>query len=262
MGIWHYEHAIEGDDIARRTHCMFCRTELLRDKEDEKAVSADDQFPGYSVVWDTLYTPRIGICPACGWWKYDVPFFESDSPSIVEVKLASLKELDLADVSTPIKDVRDYLTARYESRFEVHPRVFEEVVADVFRDHGYRAVVTAYSGDAGIDVILEGDDRATIGVQVKRYRGRIQVDQIRELTGALVLEGHTRGIFITTSAFQAGATDTALRSAQRGYPIELWDARRFLDALKIAQLTSSTDVIALKPWRKLVKNRERFSKMR
>jgi restriction system protein len=113
--------------------------------------------------------------------------------------------------------------------------VFEETVASVFRDLGYGARVTAYSGDDGIDVILDGQSDTMIGVQVKRYRNSIQVEQIRSLAGALVLGGLTRGIFVTTSTFQGGADDTAQRLNTRGYQIELMDATRFFDALKIAQ---------------------------
>jgi restriction system protein len=54
--------------------------------------------------------------------------------------------------------------------------MFEETVASVFRSLGYDATVTAYSGDGGIDVILhKGEER--IGVQVKRYRNSISVEQ-------------------------------------------------------------------------------------
>ena len=51
--------------------------------------------------------------------------------------------------------------------------------------------------------------------------------------GALVLEGHTRGIFVTTSDFQSGAADVAARSAARGIPIELVNAERFLEMLHV-----------------------------
>jgi restriction system protein len=113
--------------------------------------------------------------------------------------------------------------------------MFEEIVASVFRDLGYDARVTAYSGDDGVDVVLDGPSGVLIGVQVKRYRDSIKVEQIRALTGALVLGGLTRGVFVTTSTFQKGAADTAERMATRGYQIELMNADRFYDALKIAQ---------------------------
>jgi len=57
------------------------------------------------------------------------------------------------------------------------PRV---TVASVFRDCGFHARVTSYSGDGGIEVILERGDE-TIGVQVKRYKSAIDAEQIRSL---------------------------------------------------------------------------------
>ena len=55
------------------------------------------------------------------------------------------------------------------------------------------------------------------------------------MAGALVLNGMTRGIFITTSSFQSGAYSTADRFRLIGMPIELVDAQGFYDALGLAQ---------------------------
>jgi hypothetical protein len=87
----------------------------------------------------------------------------------VRAAVGSLKELNLADISIPLAEVRDYLAARYNARFQIHPRLFEETVGAVFSGLGYAVVVTAYSGDNGIDVIMRRSDDL-IGVQVKRYR--------------------------------------------------------------------------------------------
>ena len=92
------------------------------------------------------------------------------------------RNLNLSDLTLPIQEVRDFLTANFESRFTVHPRLFEETVASVFRDLGYEVIVTGYSTDDGIDVILERGGE-TIGVQVKRWKNSIKVGQIRELVG-------------------------------------------------------------------------------
>jgi len=108
-------------------------------------------------------------------------------------------------------------------------------VADVFRRLGFIARITAYSSDGGIDVILDGPSDSVIGVQVKRYKNAINVEQIRELTGAHVVKGLTRGIFLTTSTFQSGAEPLVERLAETIYQIDLVDASRFYDALKIAQ---------------------------
>jgi restriction system protein len=82
-------------------------------------------------------------------------------------------------------------------------------------DHGYDAVATSYSGDYGIDAVLKRSDGLEIGVQVKRYRSSIVVEQIRSFFGALVLGGYTRGIFVTTSKFQRGAPAVTAHIATR-----------------------------------------------
>jgi restriction system protein len=92
--------------------------------------------------------------------------------------------------------------------------------------------VTGYSNDGGIDVILEKESKQ-IGVQVKRYKNKIKVDQIRELTGALFLSGIPKGIFVTTSDFQSGANKLVQKSHDRGIPIELINSKRFYDILKL-----------------------------
>lgn len=180
----------------------------------------------------------IRTCPICGWWTAFREVLRRPRNALVVESfggVGALKKLDLADVTIPIAAVRSYLSARYEARFAVDPRIFEETVASVFRDCGYSARVTAYSGDDGIDVILDGPGDSVVGVQVKRYRGRIGVAQIRELVGALVVNGLTQGIFVTTSDFQAGSARTVDLAGHAGQRIELYNATRFYDALKIAQ---------------------------
>ena len=108
-------------------------------------------------------------------------------------------------------------------------------MASVYKDLGYYTEVTAYSGDGGIDVILESPEGQSIGIQVKRTKNVISVEQIRALLGALYLGGLTRGIFVTTSSFPRGAKRAAREADLRGTPVELIDAPRFYDALGIAQ---------------------------
>ena len=147
-----------------------------------------------------------------------------------------LRELDLTDLSTPIEELRSYLVAKYGDRFDVHPRKFEEIVGSVFADFGFRVRVTSYSGD-GIDVVVfDGKNDATTGIQVKRQRGRVTAEQIRSFVGALVLQGLTTGIYVTTSTYQKGAQRTATAAQHTpGVAVSLMDATRFYDALKITQ---------------------------
>ena len=144
--------------------------------------------------------------------------------------------MDLNDISQPLDEIRRYLLAKYDARFLIYPHIFEDTVASVFRDVGYDTFVTARTGDDGIDVILHGPNRERIGVQVKRWKNAIKAEQIRALAGALILGRYTKGVFVTTSRFQPGAEDTTRRFKMLGIPIELLDAHKFFDVLKIAQL--------------------------
>lgn len=219
--------------------CLFCRSSLKR-------------LPArYREFEDFEVSVAPAICLNCGWWTVAVTeqdleptahtldhediFDDGSSRWTFDQGAAGiLRELDLTDIKQPLNDVRDYLTLRYEKRFELHPRVFEKTVASIFRDRGFNTRVTSYSGDGGIDVILERSGE-TIGVQVKRYKNAISAEQIRALAGALFIGGYTKGVFVTTSRFQPGGNEVTTLAQARGMAIELLDAPRFLEELKIAQ---------------------------
>jgi restriction system protein len=230
--MWEYDEAgrLLTIDSVYSDDCIFCQTSLQR-------LPAQSFEAGIKLLF-----VQLAVCPHCEWWsvfrvhqnEYErtAGFAESLSGTI-----GCLKELDLNDISAPLQEVRQYLIARKESVFDAHPKLLEDVVCSMFKDLGWNARVTSYIGDKGIDVILDGPDGKTIGVQVKRYKKerRIEAEQIRSLAGALLQNGHTKGIFITTSKYRKGAMEAAQEFTSIGYPIELIDADRFLTALGIAQ---------------------------
>ena len=229
MSIWEYKKSnyTPREEWINVNNCVFCNTgmHILREKD------ADDWI-GHGTV---------KVCLNCGWWNIYTHHEEISAGhymSFTRGNHSFLKELDLENIETPIQEIREYLIAKYDSRFSINPCKYEEVVASVLKDLGYEVQVTSYHNDGGIDVILNGSTEKTIGVQVKRYKNRIQVNQIREFTGALVIGGFTRGIFVTTSQFQTGCQSSATRSSDAGYPIELIDAEKFYDSLKIAKRPS------------------------
>ena len=204
------------------------------------------------------------VCQDCGWWatietsstltdeeaisldpdshpEYEGPF-NSRYLRRVSSQAAILKELDLRDISLPVIEVRDYLRLRYEERFNIHPRKYEEVVASVFSDLGYLVELTRFSKDGGIDCFLVDSQGSLIGVQVKRYKDKIGVSQIREFLGALVVAGVTKGIFITTSKFTSSSADVVKGIGDSGKAyIDLVGDNAFFDALKISQRPKWSD---------------------
>lgn len=191
------------------------------------------------------HSSYLHICPMCGWWlavdRAILSAIEWQHWYITLISSSVLQELDVTDIRVPVNDVRNYLARRFEARRSLHPRIFEETVASVFEDHGYRATVTAYSRDGGIDVVLVGANGDRIGVQVKRYQRSIEVEQIRSFLGALIVGRYTRGIFVSAADFQRGAKKLAKHCTNQHIPIELVDGKRFLELLGIAQLNKGPD---------------------
>jgi restriction system protein len=187
--------------------------------------------------WSRRSESRVAFCGTCGWhsaakvvrdrglseWNYEL-----------YAASASLCELSTDHASQPLEELRTYLRLKYESRFTLSPKALEEIVASVYKDLGYAAVVAGHSTDGGIDIVLSKGDQ-TIGVQVKRYRDSIEAEAIRSLTGALVLRGLTRGVFVTTSQYRSGAVAAAESYKYRGYSVELIDGDRFFEMLDITK---------------------------
>lgn len=245
--------------------CHFCGTKLNSVALDvNEFISAPDlisifktdldvtrrDFPEYFIGLPDSYFELVDnepsdlfaychICEFCGWWAADYRGFLGAKGMIWEViagVTAALRNFDISDISTPILDVRSFLSGRYDVRNSVHPRKYEEVVASVFADLGYRVELTSYSRDGGIDVLLENGSNC-FGVQVKKSKNKIQVDAIRSFVGALMIGGVTKGIYVATSGFTRGAKATADIASKSIMPIELWNASSFLEALKVAQLS-------------------------
>ncbi|HEX8664311.1 MAG TPA: restriction endonuclease [Beijerinckiaceae bacterium] len=229
MAVWTYDSSLGSPaPLAEVEVCPYCSTPLQRLSKERRNHKGEDI--------DDL---ALEVCQTCGWWKA-VRETQRWGPYSDYLKMAkcvyekfcgvgALRNLDLTDVSLPVNEVRSFLLSRYESRYSIDPFLFEKTVGAVFKDLGYETLVTARSGDGGIDVILNKGNE-NIGVQVKRYKNSIKVEQILSLIGALVDAGIPKGVFVTTSNFQRGVYSYAER-----HRIELLDAGRFYDALKLAQ---------------------------
>ena len=208
--------------------CKYCSTTLniLAQKEEKN----------HEILHSTI---TIQTCPCCGWWiitrlgeNIGVPY----GYCIFSRAQGSLKNLDSSNISTPIEELKQYILARYENRFKIKPKRLEDIVGKVFSDFGYQVRVTSFSGDKGIDVfVLDGERNDTIGIQVKRYKKRIEAEQIRSFGGALVLNGLTKGIFVTTSSYRKGAKNAINDFQKRGIFIDLWNSEDFFSKLKISQ---------------------------
>ena len=241
MGAWTY--TAQDEDVERvRTEieaqaCVYCCAKLHA-RVDEH----DIQCHQYRRRYVTENRRTVKCCPACGWWLVkrtshltndDASMMITDWDYATYGACGVLRAFDVRARTEPLSVIRQYLAAKYDKRFHIDPLRFEDVVVSVYRDFGYDVEATGRTGDGGIDAVLRRGDQ-TVGVQVKRVRGKIEAEHIRSFAGALYLQGMLAGVYVTTSGFTRGARETAAMAASR-IPIVLVDAAKFYDQLGLAQ---------------------------
>lgn len=132
---------------------------------------------------------------------------KESTPSIIE----NASPQDLIDEGFNQIDiqVKDELLEKLK---EIDPFYFEKVILILLKKMGYGDFVeTAKTGDGGIDGIINEDKLGLdkIYIQAKRYgENKVREKDIRNFIGAM--SGDTqKGVFVTTSSFDDGATKKA-----------------------------------------------------
>jgi hypothetical protein len=130
--------------------------------------------------------------------------------------------------------VIEYLAANPKLLYELSPRRFEELVAELYNRAGFEVELTPASGDDGADVYaVRRDDLGStlIVVQAKRYKPELKVkaSAVRELYGTVDLANASAGVLITTSSFQPKAEEYAEKLEWR---LSLKDYARLQKMLK------------------------------
>ena len=106
---------------------------------------------------------------------------------------------------------------------------FEKLAADYYEAVGFKAKVTRYGADGGIDAeLFSGDNPNRVAIlQCKAWNTyKVGVKPVRELFGVMAAEEVPKGIFLTTGEFTQDARDFA-----RGRAIELIDGKTFLEQI-------------------------------
>lgn len=121
---------------------------------------------------------------------------------------------------------------------ELSPSFFERLVVDLVVAMGYggsRASVVqklGKSGDEGIDGVVNEDPLGldVVYIQAKRYAAdnTIGRERIQQFAGALVGQGASKGVFVTTSSFTKGAIEYAIKVPQRIILIDGEELTRFM----------------------------------
>lgn len=114
------------------------------------------------------------------------------------------------------------------------PSEFEQLVAKLFKEHGYEVSTTPPIRDAGVDLVVRSPkDNQVLMVQVKKLsrQSRVSVETVRRLLATVSLAQGSLGVLVSTSGFTAAALALA-----GGTPIVLRTLEQILAARSKTEL--------------------------
>jgi restriction system protein len=98
-----------------------------------------------------------------------------------------------------------------EQMYSMPPRKFEELIAAIFKNHGFKVQLTPETRDGGIDIIAVEHSNLTGEsihlIECKRYApyNYVGIGVVQRLLGVVTQTQATRGIVVTTSFFTSDA---------------------------------------------------------
>ena len=130
-----------------------------------------------------------------------------------------------------------------ESIRELSWREFEELVAQAFRQEGYRVVENDTPGpDGGVDIILHKEGQRHL-VQCKNWRNRqVGVRVVREIYGVLAAENAQQALVVCSGDFTADA-----RQFAAGKPIKLIDGTALHAMIQHVRQPSANESLPSEP---------------
>jgi restriction system protein len=159
--------------------------------------------------------------------------------------VASLTSLELTPIAPVIRldttdprfvDPKDVLARMSEGEniaamdWEDFEHLCRQLFERAFAESGAEVKVTQASRDQGVDAVVFDPDPIRGGkivIQAKRYTNTVDVSAVRELYGAVINEGATKGILVTTSQYGPDAYAFA-----KDKPLTLMNGSELLGLLK------------------------------
>lgn len=114
------------------------------------------------------------------------------------------------------------------NEFATNPQEFENYIAKLYEEQGFKTTVTKGSNDGGKDIIMSKDGvRCVVEVKLYATNNKIGRERIQKLHSAMYDEKANKAIFVTTSEFTAPAIDYAEK-----FGIELVNGEKLVIMIK------------------------------
>jgi len=130
-------------------------------------------------------------------------------------------------------ELKTYLSRHPEMLYSIPSRRFEELIASILEDRGFKVELTRAVRDGGRDIIAYLENpviNLLIYVECKKYspNHKVGVEIIRAAYGVQNIHGPNKTLIVTTSFFTRGAIELA---RQIGHQMELKDYENLKDWL-------------------------------
>ncbi|MGD2158111.1 MAG: restriction endonuclease [Anaerolineales bacterium] len=236
---------------------LYNKVSEIMDLSDEQLEIIHDPERGsqteveYRLAWTRSYLKKYGLLEnsSRGVWALTPRGRKTErvNPKAVTRYWRDLKRKE-KETADEFEEEEADLTWReelLETLLNMEPDAFERLVQRVLRESGFIQVqVTGRSGDGGIDgngiMRLGGLLSFHVIFQCKRYKGSVNVHQVRDFRGAMVGRAD-KGLLITTGNFTKDAVSEATRD---GAPaIDLIDGELLINLLKELELGVKKEVV-------------------
>jgi hypothetical protein len=216
----------------RHSRCKYCNSWLTHEN------------PYMSPSGNAPQRLDVAICSRCGWWLLAWAKVRWEELSIdlrVKAYESVVHNFDYQIAEEPLTALRGKIAREEVDLRSLKPRQLELVVGSVFRDYMEAEVKhLGSSGDGGIDLLLVQRDDRPVVVQVKRRCDRATESPavVRELLGAMILQGLKRGIIATTADHFGPSSRAAVESAnviREGYEVDLYAFDALTEVVKLVE---------------------------
>ncbi len=207
------EEEVDGDPLQDLKYCLYCSTKLLK-VEDE--IFQERSRRDYC-LW---------YCEYCRYWQarlYSDPFGECIPPPDHWAYVSKLREFNTKLPDGCSDELAVHVRRQPHLLHSLNPKRFEKFVADVFQANYTNAEVlhVGKPNDGGVDVLLIDAQKEQWLIQVKRRgvkRQSEEVGTIRDILGAMIIEGVYRGIIVSTAPRYSRHAKRAAAIAKNGKP--------------------------------------------
>lgn len=142
----------------------------------------------------------------------------STAEVVARIKQTSVKSKPVAPTFNTAHEMLHRMCDDESYLDEVEPRAFEECVATILQEKGFRAEHLASRNDRGFDVEVHDflpNVTAVVEVKKQNRNSRLSVTEVQRIVGAAVLARAQHAILITSGGFTASARFFAVESPIR-----------------------------------------------